>query len=107
MQNTANMSFFQDPDWGECCEPILLPPTHPNAELIEISGYTLVYCSGACPKIYRVYKGESMLGLVFQHIMYWTNEVDENQYTKPLNAAVALDDSAASMAKATDENIAA
>ncbi|WP_157374159.1 hypothetical protein [Nostoc sp. PCC 7107] len=32
-----------------------------------------------------------MLGLVFQHITYWTTEVDEKQYVKPLNAAVALD----------------
>ncbi|MBW4564529.1 MAG: hypothetical protein KME32_26030 [Mojavia pulchra JT2-VF2] len=102
------MSFLQDPDWGECCELILLSPNHPNAELIEISGYTLVYCNGVCPKIYRVYKCESMLGLVFQHITHWTNEVDEKQYAKPLNAAVALDDflNTASMAK-TDGNIAA
>ncbi|MBD2440963.1 hypothetical protein [Nostoc sp. FACHB-110] len=102
------MSFVQDPDWGDCCEPILLSPTHPNAELVEIPGYTLVYCNGVCPKIYRVYKGESMLGLVFQHITYWTNEVDANQYAKPLNAAVALDNFllVASMAKATN-NIAA
>ncbi|MBD2458324.1 hypothetical protein H6G80_30185 [Nostoc sp. FACHB-87] len=103
------MSFLQDPDWGECCKPILLSPTHPNAELIKISGYTLVYCSGACPKIYRVYKGESMLGLVFQHLTHWSSGVDQIRYAKPLNAVVALDDFllAASMTKTTDENIAA
>jgi hypothetical protein len=102
------MSFFEDPDWGECCEPMLLSPTHPNAELIQIPGYTLVYCYGACPKIYRVYKGESMLGLVFQHITYWSNEVNNNQYAKPLNAVMVLDDVflAASIDKITDENIA-
>src|SRR5690242_18485239 len=101
------MSFLQEPDWGECCEPILLSPTHPNAELIEISGYTLVYCSGACPKIYRVYKGESILGLVFQHIIYWTNEIDQKQYTQPLNAAVALDEFILAASMANNENIAA
>ncbi|MBD2480355.1 hypothetical protein [Anabaena sp. FACHB-83] len=99
------MSFLQDPDWGECCEPILLSPSNPNAELIEISGYTLVYCSGACPKIYRVYKRESMLGLVFEHLTHWTNEIDEKQYAKPFNAAVALDDFflVASMTNATPD----
>lgn len=109
MQTTTNMSFLKDPDWGECCEPMLLSPTHPNAELIQISDYTLVYCYGTCPKIYRVYKGESMLGLVFQHITHWSNEINEQQYTKPLNAAVALDDFllAASMTRTIDENIAA
>ncbi|MFN6565298.1 MAG: hypothetical protein RMY28_036605 [Nostoc sp. ChiSLP01] len=103
------MSILQNPNWGECCEKTLLPPTDPNAELIEIPGYTLVYCNGACPKIYRVYKSKSMLGLVFQHITHWTNEVDEKQYTKPLNAVIALDDFllAASMTNITNENIAA
>lgn len=103
------MSFLQDPDWGDCCEPILLSPNHPNAELIEIPGYTLVYCNGACPKIYRVYKGESMLGLVFQHLTHWSSGIDEIRYAKPLNAAMALDDFllAASMTKTTDENLAA
>jgi hypothetical protein len=106
---TIDKSFFEDPDWGECCEPILLSPTHPNADVVEIPGYTLVYCYGSCPKIYRVYKGESMLGLVFQHITHWTTEVNEQQYAKPLNAAVALDDflRAASMTRTIDKNIAA
>ncbi|MBD2458871.1 hypothetical protein H6G80_33055 [Nostoc sp. FACHB-87] len=102
------MSFHQEADWGECCEKILLPPTHPNAEVIEIPGYKLVYCNGACPKNYRVYKGESMLGLVFQYITHWSNEIDNEQYAKPLNAVVALDDFlAASMTITTDESIAA
>jgi hypothetical protein len=103
------MSFLQEPNWGERCEPILLPPNHPNAEVIEIPGYTLVYCSGACPRIYRIYKDKSMLGLVFEHLTYWSNEIDNQQYVKPLNAVMALDDFllAANMTKATDENIAA
>ncbi len=37
-------------------EKILLPPTDPNAEVMEISGYKLVYVNGACPRNYRVYK---------------------------------------------------
>ncbi|MBE9210639.1 hypothetical protein IQ244_29880 [Nostoc sp. LEGE 06077] len=109
LQGTANMSFFQEPDWGDCCEKILLPPTHPNAEVIEIPGYKLVYCNGACPRNYRVYKGESMLGLIFQHIAHWSSGIDEIRYAQPLNAVIALDDFllAASMANKTDENIAA
>ncbi|MBW4457104.1 MAG: hypothetical protein KME55_33055 [Nostoc indistinguendum CM1-VF10] len=31
-------------------EKILLPPTDPNAEVIEISGYKLVYVNGAAPR---------------------------------------------------------
>ncbi len=80
------------PDWDEHCEKTLLPPTDPNAEIIEISVYKLVYCNGACPKYYRVYKAGSMLGLVFQHISHWSNEVDEIHYTQPLNAVIALED---------------
>ncbi|MEA5508028.1 hypothetical protein VB735_34085 [Halotia wernerae UHCC 0503] len=83
---------LQADDWGECCEKILLPPTNPNAEIVQISGYKLVYVNGACPRIYRVYKTDSMIGLVFQHITYWSNEVDKIQYAKPLNAVIGLDD---------------
>ncbi|MBE9211059.1 hypothetical protein IQ244_32160 [Nostoc sp. LEGE 06077] len=103
------MSFFQETDWGDCCEKILLPPTHPNAEVIEIPGYKLVYCNGVCPRIYRIYQGEQMLGLVFEHLTYWSNEIDNQQYAKPLNAVIALDDFllAASMTNKTDEKIAA
>ncbi|MBH8573046.1 hypothetical protein I8752_08465 [Nostocaceae cyanobacterium CENA369] len=106
---TKTMPFLQDPDWGECCEKILLPPTDPNAEVIDIPGYTLVYCNGACPKNYRVYKADSMIGLVFQHLTHWSNEVDEIRYAQPLSAAMALDDfcKAASMTKAADKSIAA
>ncbi|MBD2302775.1 hypothetical protein [Nostoc sp. FACHB-190] len=109
LQGTANMSFHQEADWGECCEPMLLSPNHQNTEVIEISGYKLVYCFGACPRIYRIYQSEQMLGLVFEHLTYWSNEIDNQQYAKPLNAVVAVDDffKAASMAKKTNENIAA
>ncbi|MFN6540404.1 MAG: hypothetical protein RM021_029215 [Nostoc sp. EkiNYC01] len=82
---------LKTPDWDEHCEKILLPPTDPNAEIIKISIYKLVYCNGACPKNYRVYKADSMLGLVFQHITHWSNEVDEIHYTQPLNAVMALE----------------
>ncbi len=88
----TTVPLLQTDDWGECCEKILLPPTDPNAEVIQISGYKLVYVNGACPRIYRVYKAESMIGLVFQHITYWSNEVDEIQYTQALNAVIGLDE---------------
>ncbi|RCJ40897.1 hypothetical protein A6770_37110 [Nostoc minutum NIES-26] len=106
---TTTMPSLKDPDWGDCCEKILLPPDDPNAEVIDIPGYKLVYCNGACPKNYRVYKGDSMLGLVFQHLTHWSNEVDEIRYTQPLNAAMALDEflKLATVSKAADKSIAA
>ncbi|MHC5732034.1 MAG: hypothetical protein ACYTXY_49820, partial [Nostoc sp.] len=52
-------------------EKILLPPTDPNAEVQEISPYKLVYVNGACPRTYRVYTDDSMLGVIFQHITHW------------------------------------
>ncbi|MEA5503561.1 hypothetical protein VB735_10675 [Halotia wernerae UHCC 0503] len=82
---------LQTDDWGECCEKILLPPTDPNAEPHQISGYKLVYVNGACPRVYRVYKSDSMIGLVFQHITYWLNEVDEIRHTQVLDAVIGLD----------------
>jgi hypothetical protein len=33
-----------------------------------------------------------MLGLVFQHITHWANEVDEIRYAKPGDAVVGLED---------------
>ncbi|MFN6569180.1 hypothetical protein [Dendronalium sp. ChiSLP03b] len=106
---TTIMPSLQDPDWGECSEKILLSPTDPNAEVIDIPGYTLVYCNGVCPKNYRVYKADSMIGLVFQHLTHWSNSVDSLRYTQPLNAVMALDEFlfAASMTKAADKSIAA
>ncbi|MHC5761401.1 hypothetical protein [Nostoc sp.] len=73
-------------------EKILLPPTDPNAEVMEISGYKLVYVNGACPRNYRVYKADSMIGVVFQHITHWSNAVDKIRYAEPVDAAVGLDE---------------
>ncbi|MDM9580222.1 hypothetical protein [Nostoc sp. GT001] len=73
-------------------EKILLPPTDPNAEVQEIPPYKLVYVDGACPRVYRVYKGHSMLGVIFQHITHWSNAVDKIRYAESLNAAVGLND---------------
>jgi hypothetical protein len=73
-------------------EKILLPPTDPNAEVQEIPGYKLVYADGACPRNYRVYKGDSMIGVIFQHITHWSNAVDKIRYAEPVDAAVGLDD---------------
>jgi hypothetical protein len=76
----------------EPTEKILLPPTDPNAEVMEILGYNLVYIGGACPRNYRVYKGDSMIGVIFQHITHWCNGVDSLRYAKPIDAVVGLDD---------------
>ncbi|MBH8551474.1 hypothetical protein I8751_03575 [Nostocaceae cyanobacterium CENA357] len=55
---TTTVPPLQADDWGECCEKLLLPATDSNAEIIEITGYKLVYVNGACLRIYRVYKTE-------------------------------------------------
>jgi hypothetical protein len=73
-------------------ERILLPPTDPNAEVMEILGYKLVYADGACPRNYRVYKAHSMIGVIFQHITHWSNAVDKIRYAEPIDAAVGLDE---------------
>lgn len=73
-------------------QKILLPPTDPNAEVTEIPGYKLVYVNGACPRVYRVYKAHSMIGVIFQHITHWSNGVDQIRYAQSLDAAVGLDD---------------
>ncbi|WP_242059512.1 hypothetical protein [Nostoc foliaceum] len=73
-------------------ERILLPPTDPNAEVMEITGYKLVYVNGACPRNYRVYKAHSMIGVIFQHITHWSNGVDSLRYAQALDATVGLDD---------------
>ncbi|MBD2730608.1 hypothetical protein H6G96_30905 [Nostoc sp. FACHB-892] len=75
----------------ESLDKILLPPTDPNAEVQEISGYKLVYVGGACPRNYRVYKADSMIGVIFQHITHWSNGVDSLRYAQPVDAAVGLD----------------
>ncbi|MBD2458762.1 hypothetical protein H6G80_32470 [Nostoc sp. FACHB-87] len=71
---------------------ILLPPTDPSAEILEIPCYKLVYCRGERPKVYRAYKGDSMLGLVFKHLTHWSNAVDNIQHQEPLTAVIALDE---------------
>ncbi|MBC1221285.1 hypothetical protein GNF10_23635 [Nostoc sp. UCD121] len=83
---------FQEAQLDESTEKILLPPTDPNAEVQEIPGYKLVYADGACPRNYRVYKGDSMIGVIFQYITHWSNGVDSLRYTEPVDAAVGLDD---------------
>ncbi|MHC5611181.1 MAG: hypothetical protein ACYTXA_09225 [Nostoc sp.] len=86
-------------------EKILLPPTDPNAEVMEIPGYKLVYVNGACPRNYRVYKADSMIGVIFQHLTHWSNGVDSLRYAAALDAAVGLDDfmNVAKVSKATTE----
>ncbi|MBN3910231.1 MAG: hypothetical protein HWQ35_27920 [Nostoc sp. NMS1] len=72
-------------------EKILLPPTDPNAEVQEIPPYKLVYVNGACPRTYRVYTDDSMIGVIFQHITHWSNAVDKIRYAQAVDAAVGLD----------------
>ena len=104
-QSTASNPALLDPGLGDCLEKILLPPTDPNAEVMEIPGYKLVYVNGACPRNYRVYKADSMIGVIFQHITHWSNGVDSLRYAEPIDAAVGLDDfmKVARVSKATTE----
>ncbi|AUB44982.1 Pyruvate:ferredoxin oxidoreductase and related 2-oxoacid:ferredoxin oxidoreductases, beta subunit (plasmid) [Nostoc flagelliforme CCNUN1] len=90
-QSTASNPALLDPGLGDCLEKILLPPTDPNVEVMRISGYKLVYVGGACPRNYRVYKADSMIGVIFQHITHWSNGVDSLRYAEPVDAAVRLD----------------
>ncbi|MBD2730552.1 hypothetical protein H6G96_30610 [Nostoc sp. FACHB-892] len=83
---------LQETQLDDPTDKILLPPTDPSAEVIEISGYKLVYVNGACPRNYRVYKADSMIGVVFQHITHWSNGVDFLRYAEPVDAAVELDE---------------
>lgn len=83
---------LQHTELEESLDKILLPPTDPNAEVQEIPPYKLVYVNGACPRIYRVYKGNSMIGVIFQYITHWSNAVDKIRYAKPIDAAIGLDD---------------
>ncbi|WP_242055824.1 hypothetical protein [Nostoc flagelliforme] len=76
----------------ESLDKILLPPTDPNAEVMEILGYKLVYVDGACHRNYRVYKSHSMIGVIFQHITHWSNGVDSFRYAESVDAALRLDD---------------
>jgi hypothetical protein len=82
---------LQQTELEESFDKILLSPTDPNAEVMEILGYKLVYVNGACPRTYRVYKGDSMLGVIFQYITHWSNGVDSLRYAESVDAAVGLD----------------
>lgn len=91
-QSTACNLSLQDPGLDDWQEKILLPPTDPKAEVMEIPGYKLVYVNGACPRNYRVYKADSMIGIIFQHLTHWSNAVDKVRYAEPVDAAVGLDE---------------
>jgi hypothetical protein len=91
-QNMITILSLQETQSDDPREKILLPPTDPNAEVIQISGYKLVYVNGACPRNYRVYKADSMIGVIFQHITHWSNGVDSLRYPEPVDAAVGLDE---------------
>ncbi|MHC5771187.1 MAG: hypothetical protein ACYTXI_37620 [Nostoc sp.] len=84
-------TFLQQTELEESLDKILLPPSNPNAEVMEILGYKLVYVGGACPRNYRVYTDDSMIGVIFQHITHWSNGVDSLRYAEPVDAAVGLE----------------
>ncbi len=90
--NTIITDSLQEAGLDESPEKIFLSATDPNAEVIEISGYKLVYVNGACPRNYRVYKADSMIGVLFQYITHWLNGVDSLRYAEPVDAAVGLDE---------------
>ena len=91
-QNMITTFSLQEAQLDDPREKILLPPTDPKAEVMEIPGYKLVYVNGACPRNYRVYKGDSMIGVIFQHITHWSNVVDKIRYAQAWDAAVGLDE---------------
>ncbi|WP_228058536.1 hypothetical protein [Nostoc sp. LEGE 12447] len=83
---------LQHTELEESLDKILLSPSDPNAEVQEIPGYKLVYADGACPRNYRVYKGDSIIGVIFQYITHWSNGVDSLRYAQAVDAAVGLDE---------------
>ena len=83
---------LQEAQLDDSQEKILLPPSNPNAEVQEIPPYKLVYVNGACPRVYRVYRDDSMIGVIFQHITHWSNAVDKIRYAESLGAAVGLNE---------------
>jgi hypothetical protein len=91
-QNMITTFSLQQTQLEESLDKILLPTTDPNAEVQEIPGFKLVYVDGACPRNYRVYKGHSMIGVIFQHITHWSNAVDKIRYAESVDAAVGLDE---------------
>ncbi|MBN3959182.1 hypothetical protein [Nostoc sp. NMS8] len=92
MAHTINSFSLKEAQFDNSQEKILLSPTDPNAEVQEIPGYTLVYAEGACPRNYRVYKGDSMIGVIFQYITHWSNGVDSLRYAESVDAAIGLDE---------------
>ncbi|MCC5633467.1 hypothetical protein LC613_39055 [Nostoc sphaeroides CHAB 2801] len=90
-QNMITTFSLQQTQLEESLDKILLPPTDPNAEVTEIPGYKLVYVNGGCPRNYRVYKADSMIGVIFQHLTHWSNGVDSLRYAESVDAAVGLD----------------
>ncbi|ACC85177.1 hypothetical protein [Nostoc punctiforme] len=92
MAHTINPFSLKEAQLDDSQEKILLPPTDPNAEVLEILHYKLVYVNGACPRNYRVYKADCMIGVIFQYITHWSNGVDSLRYAEPIDAAVGLDD---------------
>jgi len=92
VQSTACNLSLQDRGLDDWQQKTLLPPTDPNAEVMEIPGYKLVYVNGACPRVYRVYKVHSMIGVIFQHITHWSNGVDSLRYAESVDVAVGLDE---------------
>lgn len=104
-QNMITTFSLQEAQLDDPREKILLPPTDPKAEVMEIPGYKLVYVNGACPRNYRVYKADSMIGVIFQHLTHWSNAVDRIRYVQAEEAAVGLDDfmKVASILKATTQ----
>jgi hypothetical protein len=91
-QNMITTLSLQETELEEFLDKTLLPPTDPNAEVQEIPPYKLVYVNGACPRNYRVYKGDSMIGVIFQHITHWSNGVNSLRYAESVDAAVGLDE---------------
>lgn len=54
--------------------------------------YTLQYVFGAAPRTYRVYNSnDSMIGVIFEHINYWSNAMDGIKHFEAIDAAVCLD----------------
>jgi hypothetical protein len=92
MAHTINPFSLKEAQLDNPLDKILLPPTDPNAEVEEIPPYKLVYINGACPRNYRVYKADCMIGVIFQYITHWSNGVDSLRYAKSVDAAVGLDD---------------
>ncbi len=107
MAHTINSFSLKEAQFDNSQEKILLSPTDPKAEVQEIPGYKLVYVDGACPRNYRVYKADSMIGVIFQYITHWSNAVDQIRYAESVDAAVGLDNfmKVVRVSKATTEQL--